>query len=149
MRRMKHKATGAVIILASTIVAIYCGYEAVQNESLIVKAVAIMTVVVFISGLNWIGWDSMPRRHRTIIKATRGPERGDEDFIPDMYYRLVRRLGWRNVIVEIDEAIENPDAEIIPVRSLFTPEVGQIALGQIWPVVFEYRGQTFRGYIHK
>lgn len=77
------------------------------------------------------------RRLVAIEGANRHHER---HFQPTHWFRLVRRLGWRNVELEIsDDGLEIPDAEPIPVMVLGEPENG------CYRVLFDYRGRLFYG----
>ncbi len=52
---------------------------------------------------------------------------------------MKRRRGWRNIEIDVDDAIEIPNVEVIPVQELGT------RLPHNMGVIFEYRGQVFYG----
>lgn len=87
-----------------------------------------------------------PTPEKTRIETAGSISREEIDqFAPTHYYRLYRRIGWRRVIVEIDDGIDEPDAEIIPVQHWYGRNWYDVRHGM--PVLFEYREQVFRGYM--
>ena len=125
-------------------------YGYMQHDAasgLICSALWIIWIVICnAKGLSEL--DLRPRRYMSLVAVNGLPD--NTEFHPLDYYRLVKRRGWRNVILEIDEAIELPNAEIIPVY----PEAGTTSFAHdggcmvTW-VRFEYRGQFFCGWLRK
>lgn len=79
-------------------------------------------------------------KRRTSLTAFRGATNEEErSFQPTRYFRMKRRRGWRNIELDVDDSIEIPNVEIIPVQEL------GIQLPYSMGVVFEYREQLFYG----
>lgn len=79
-------------------------------------------------------------KRETKIRAFRGATSEEESsFQPTRYYRMKRRRGWRDIEIDVDDAIEIPNVEVVPVQELGT------RLPYNMGVVFEYRGQLFYG----
>lgn len=79
-------------------------------------------------------------KRETKIRAFRGATSEETSlFQPTRYYRMKRRRGWRDIEIDVDDAIEIPNVEVIPVQEL------GVRLPYSMGVVFEYRGQLFYG----
>lgn len=140
---VKHSITFiAVFCIAFLIGAELFSYEEYVSRARISGVVLILLVFAVFLLIDFM-YFPLPRKQRKTIVAERGLTKAEEKtFQPTNYYRMVRRRGWRNVEIEIDEAIEKPGAEIVPVQKIVPNNLGGFS-PRSWPVVFEYRGQFF------
>ena len=95
-------------------------------------------------------YDSRPRRcPDTWVKAYPGAQEADHEFAPTHYYRMVRRVGWRDVVLELDDAIYIPDAEVVPVEFMVYDDFQRpYKFLHGYVVRFEYRGRVMTGQFH-
>ncbi len=111
--------------------------------------------------LMLVGWFSFQRvlcdtapplrkpRQLIVMERWADPEEA-ANFTPDRYFRLRKSVGWRRLVLEIDDAIEIPDSTPIPTQDLgggvFQNVGGQYLLVGGWiSVLFEYKDQVFYG----